>query len=111
MLNSLRPLLEGLGNLSLPRMDGNAQGPLRYGAPVGTHGAALKLSLTPFRHVGANQNGVRFTYPVSVTDLAWAGRCAGRTPAKRWVLKQGSESTFSEIRQVEIGPAKGDGGN
>ena len=103
MLNSLRPLLEGLGNLSLPRMDGNAQGPLRYGAPVGTHGAALKLSL--------NQNGVRFTYPVSVTDLAWAGRCAGRTPAKRWVLKQGSESTFSEIGQVEIGPAKGDGGN
>ena len=32
------------------------------------------------------QNGVRFTYPVSVIDLALAGRCAGRTPAKRWVL-------------------------
>lgn len=32
------------------------------------------------------QNGVRFTYPVSMIDLALAGRCAGRTPAKRWVL-------------------------
>lgn len=54
MLNSLRPLLEGLGNLLLPRVGENAQGPLRYGAPVGTPAAALKLSLTPFRHVGAN---------------------------------------------------------
>ena len=32
------------------------------------------------------KNGVRFTYPVSMIDLALAGRCAGRTPAKRWVL-------------------------
>ena len=29
---------------------------------------------------------VRFTYPVSVIDLVLAGRWAGRTRAKRWVL-------------------------
>lgn len=53
------------------------------------------------------KNGVRFTYPVSMIDLALAGRCAGLTPANRRVLastmgKQGSESTFSEIRQGQV---------
>ena len=43
--------------------------------------------LKPLKNgVSKRQNGVRFTYPVSVMDLALAGRCAGRTPAKRWVL-------------------------
>jgi hypothetical protein len=32
----------------------------------------------------AGKNGVRFTYPPVFVDLA--GRCAGRTLAKRWVL-------------------------
>lgn len=45
------------------------------------------------------KNGVRFTYPVSVIAWDLAGRCAGRTPAKRWVLastiarKSASQST------------------
>lgn len=32
------------------------------------------------------KNGVRFTYPVSMIDLALVGRCAGLTPANRRVL-------------------------
>ena len=56
----------------------------------------MRLSAAPAvsRHAGLNcgcvaarwKNGVRFTYPASVIDLVLAGRCAGRTPAKRWVL-------------------------
>ena len=42
--------------------------------------------LYAFCHHLLVQNGVRFTYPGSMIDLALAGRCAGRTPAKRWVL-------------------------
>ena len=32
------------------------------------------------------KNGVRFTYTLSMIDLALAGRCAGLTPANRRVL-------------------------
>ncbi len=50
---------------------------------------AAPLAARDFRCTACDrrpQNGVRFTYPVSMIDLALAGRCAGRTPAKRWVL-------------------------
>ena len=57
-------------------------------APLTNIGSALQ------RGKFLRQNGARFTYSESVIGLDLAGRCAGVTLAKRWVLGVGNPKPF-----------------